>query len=69
MKLLVFVPMDVYRNLFTGQVRQKFSAEIVHMVKIKYLTHYFKLKLSVNKLVIHSTQEFRALKNSSLVMS
>ena len=43
MKLLVFVLMDVCGNLVTGQLRQKFSAETVHMVKIKYLTHYFKL--------------------------
>ena len=43
MKLLVFMLMDVCGNLVTGQLRQKFSAETVHMVKIKYLTHYFKL--------------------------
>lgn len=58
MKWLVFVPMDVCGNVVIGQLRQKFSAETVHMVKIKYLTHYLKLKLSINKLVIHSTQEF-----------
>lgn len=58
MKLLLFVLTYVCWNLVSGELRQKFPAESSHIAKIGYLTDYLKWKLSINKLVIRSTQEF-----------